>query len=84
MGYGRGVWGYGRGGGGRGWRNVYYATGLPAWARGNVAPPPPPAPAAEQEVADLKMQAAQLAESLDAIQRRIEELSGGGAAPADM
>jgi len=25
-----------------------------------------------------------LAESLDAIQRRIEELSGGGAAPADM
>lgn len=81
MGYGRGVWGYGRGaGGGRGWRNMYYATGLPAWARGNVAPP---APAPEQEMADLKAQAAQLAESLDAIQRRIEEL-GGGAAPADM
>lgn len=81
MGYGRGAR---AGGGGRGWRNMYYATGLPAWARGNVAPPPPPAPAAEQEVADLKAQAARLAENLDAIQKRIEEISGRGAAPADM
>lgn len=83
MGYGRGVWGGGRGaGGGRGWRNMYYATGLPAWARPGVVPPPPPAPAAEQEVADLKAQAARLAESLDAIQKRIDEITGG-AAPAE-
>jgi len=84
MGYGRGVRGYGRGGAGRGWRNMYYATGLPAWARGDVAPPPPPAPAADLELAELKAQAARLAESLDAIQKRIEEISGRGAAPADM
>ena len=35
---GRGFWGGGRGfgrgiGGGRGWRNQYYATGLPGWQR---------------------------------------------------
>ena len=31
MGCGRGF--RGRGAGGRGWRNMFYATGLPAWAR---------------------------------------------------
>jgi len=85
MGYGRGRRAGGRGAsGGRGWRNMYYATGLPAWARGDVAPPPPPAPAADLELAELKAQAARLAEGLDGIQKRIEEISGGGPAPADM
>lgn len=42
--YGRGAGGFGRGqgfgrGGGRGWRNWYYATGLPGWARANMGLP---------------------------------------------
>ncbi len=49
---GRGFWGlsrgFGRGGGrGRGWRNWYYATGLPGWARAGSLPAwgaPPYAP----------------------------------------
>jgi hypothetical protein len=40
---GRGFWGWGRGfgrggGRGRGWRNWYYATGLPGWARAGSLP----------------------------------------------
>lgn len=34
---GRGFWGRGRGFG-RGWRNRYYATGLPGWARAGWVP----------------------------------------------
>lgn len=67
-------------GGGRGWRNMYYATGLPRWARPEFAPP---APAAEQELADLKAQASRLAESLDVIQKRIEEIAGRSSRPAE-
>ncbi len=47
---GRGGWGRGRGGGfgghGRGWRNMYWATGLPGWARSAWGVPYAPAPAA--------------------------------------
>jgi hypothetical protein len=84
---GRGF-GYGMGGGrGRGWRNWYYATGLPGWARFGYAPawgaPPPPygpyaappaGPTPEQETETLQTQARWLQEQLDAINRRIEEL----------
>jgi hypothetical protein len=76
--------GGGRGGGWR-WRNQYYATGLPGWARFGYAPawgvPPalayglygaPPAP--EQETEFLKTQAEWLKEQLDAISQRITEL----------
>lgn len=31
--FGRGAWPFGRRGGGRGWRNMFYATGLPGWLR---------------------------------------------------
>jgi len=58
--YGRGTWG----GGGRGWRHWYYATGLPRWTRSGgpvsgVAPvwgygQPYVDPTREQEVAMLK------------------------------
>lgn len=70
---GRGFWGRGRGGGG-GWgrRNWYYATGLPFWARvpqGSFA-----APSVENERETLKQQSQYLQESLDAVNRRIEEL----------
>ena len=61
--------GYRNGGGG--WRNMYYATGLPGWARAGTVPPP--VPAAEQELADLKAQAGWLAGQFDAIQKRIED-----------
>jgi len=63
VGFGGGF-GPGRGGMGRGWRNRFFATGVPGW----VAPTP------EQEVADLKAQAELLKGQLDAIQKRIDEI----------
>jgi hypothetical protein len=70
---GRGFWGWGRGrGGGWGRRNWYYATGLPFWAR--MAQGFFGAPAAGQERDALRQQSQQLQESLNAINRRIEEL----------
>ncbi len=85
---GRGFWGGGRGfrGGGRGRRNWYYATGIPGWARAGYGMPAwggysgaytsdfPAAPSAEQEQQVLKQQSEYLRQSLDDINRRIEEL----------
>jgi hypothetical protein len=67
-------------GGGRGWRNMYYATGLPGWARAGAVPP---VPAAEQKLADLKAQATWLAGRLADIQKHIEDMEGRGSAPAE-
>ena len=65
-GFGRGFgFGRGRGGMGFGWRNRFFATGVPGW----VAPTP------EQEVADLKAQADLMKGQLEAIQKRIDELT---------
>ena len=61
---GRGGFGFGWQGAGRGWRNRFYATGIPGW----VAPTP------EQESADLKAQAEWLKTQLDSIQKRIDDL----------
>ena len=84
-GFGMG-WGRGRGGGwGRGWRHMYFATGLPGWARYGYAPawgaPPAAAygpygapPTREQETEFLKSQAEMLKEELEAISQRIAEL----------
>ncbi len=72
---GRGFWGGGRGGGrGGGWgrRNWYYATGLPFWAR--AMPGFTGAPSAEQEREALRQQSQYLQESLDSINKRIEDL----------
>ncbi len=78
--------GWGRGGGrGRGWRNRYYATGLPGWARFGYAPAwgqPPTAtygpyavpPNKEHEAEFLKTQAEWLKGQLEAISQRISEL----------
>ena len=76
--------GWGAGGGGRGWRHMYYATGLPGWARFGYAPAwgAPPAgygpyaapPTREQEAEFLKAQAEWLQQQLDAINQRIGEL----------
>jgi hypothetical protein len=70
----------GRGGVGWRWRHWYAASGFPRRAR-QVAPPgwgygePYSAPSREQELNWLKGQAQWLNEQLEAIGRRIEELS---------
>ncbi len=85
----RGYWG-GRRGGGRGFRNRFYATGLPGWQRaaggwqawGNPfipnmnygAPNNISAMTKEQEMDALKGQAEYLAGALEDIRKRIEEL----------
>jgi len=83
---GRGA--FGRGGGGRGWRNMYYATGMPGYARYNMGyqawgqppagaasyNPPQPQMTAEQEVEMLKNQAKYMEDDLKAINDRITEI----------
>lgn len=70
---GRGYWGWGRGrGGGWGRRNWYHATGLPSWARGLQGLVGAVSP--EQERESLRQQSQYLQDSLDAINRRIEDL----------
>ncbi|MHB1335574.1 MAG: DUF5320 domain-containing protein [Candidatus Humimicrobiaceae bacterium] len=87
FGAGRGAFG---GRGGRGYRNWYYATGLPGWQRYNVGMPawggiaqpynpyisPYASPAAtpDQEKEMLKEQADFLKQQLDDIGKRVQEL----------
>lgn len=61
----RGGFGFGNWAAGRGWRHRFFATGIPGWA----------ASTPEQETNDLKNQADWLKEQLDAIQKRIDELT---------
>jgi hypothetical protein len=75
---GRGIYGQGSGRG-RGYRNMYYATGLPYWLRNN---PYPEAQAVKNEqygpqegLAGLKEQSRLLQQQLDMVQKKIEELS---------
>lgn len=84
---GRGLRGFGRGGG-RGWRNQFYATGLTGWQRAAMGYPPfgapmsavpyaapfAPAMTGEQQLDALKGQAEYFKEALDGIRKRIEEL----------
>jgi len=74
--FGTGV--YGGKVGGRGWRNCFYATGLPGWMRaqrgmqafggvGRVL-------SKEDELSSLKSQAEYLKKELDAVQTRVQEL----------
>ncbi len=73
MGRGRG---FGVQGGGRGWRNQFYATGLPGWARpgfgfsGPVGPTVTP----NEELESLKQQAEFLQNSLSQVSERIGQL----------
>lgn len=82
---GGGFYGRGFGGGGRGRRNRFYATGLYGWQRAVPAYPayaagmpynvPVQAPLTnDQELEALKGQAKYFADSLDSIQKRITEL----------
>ncbi len=85
-GRGRGFFGRGRGGG-RGWRNMLYATGLPGWARmgaGAAGAAPVEAPVAapvaatgEEQLDALKQQAQNLANMLEDIRQRISQLESG-------
>lgn len=76
--------GFGRGrGGGHGWRNMFYASGLPGWARMGMGIAGPAMAAGafrgmtrEQELDVLKQQADQLASVLDSIRQGITELEG--------
>ena len=86
MGFGRGRGAGGRGnfgGGGYGRRNMFYATGQPGWMRGGYAGPDAgqgPFPAADQQIDKqaLKRQAEGLQSQLDAIHKRLDELSSTG------
>jgi len=76
--------GPGRGfsGGGRGWRNCFYTTGLPGWARfggygypGLQAPAVKPDPEMEKQV--LKSQADALEAVLERIKQRLGAMESG-------
>lgn len=81
-----GFGGFGFGGGrGRGWRHMYWATGLPGWARAGYprsVPPaygaygwqPPGSIDAKEETEFLKEQAKLLRRQLQDIEERMEEL----------
>jgi len=77
--WGRGAWG----GGGRGWRHCFYATGLPGWMRfgGGMVPYPlapvaAPVPDEGAELEALKEQAECFARNLEGLRRRIQRLEG--------
>lgn len=76
-GRGRGFWGRG---GGRGWRNSFYATGLPRWARSGwslpsrMQRPPVGDYLQKQELEQLQEQAKYFSGALEDINQRIEEL----------
>jgi len=71
--------GLGRGGGrGRGYRNMYWATGLPGWMRPATAGfrgmPSAVSDTGDQEIDVLKNQAKTLEAELDAVNARLQEL----------
>ncbi len=64
-------------GGGRGWRNRFYATGVPGWAAYGAGVAPGYAKLdPEWEKQNLKDQAQALRSELDAIERRLSESEG--------
>jgi hypothetical protein len=65
--------GFGRGGG-RGWRNRFWATGMTGWQRAAMGPAAAPAP--ESEVEALRGQAEHFERALEGIRRRIDEIEG--------
>lgn len=64
--------------GGRGWRHMYHATGLPGRARFGVGPaygfPPAPEWTKEQEMETLRAQAQSMEEALESVKQRLQEL----------
>jgi hypothetical protein len=84
-GFGRGFWCRGSDGGGRGWRNMFYATGLPRWIRfGGLAAPflyqtPFQKADPEAEKQALQNQAQILKDELNDIEKRLAEIKTGTA-----
>ena len=75
MGFGRGR-GFRGGRGGHGWRNTYWATGQPGWARFGwygTAPMAAPDPDAEKQF--LQEEAGYLRTQLDGIKKRLDSLT---------
>ena len=70
-GFGRGR---GMGAGGFGWRNRFYAAGVPGWMPPAGYPEPYRQPDPEWEKQSLKSQADALESELDAIKKRLDEL----------
>jgi len=72
--------GYGRGagfGGGRGWRHMFYATGLPGWMRfGRGGPAFLEEPSTDTEKRLLEEEAGALKSQLDIIRKLLDELEG--------
>ncbi len=72
--------GCGFGGGGRGWRHWFYATGMPGWARFGAYSAPYGAPVfrqspdPEMEKQALRTQAEALQSELDLIKKRLADL----------
>lgn len=75
QGVGRGFFGRG---GGRGYRNCFYATGLPGWVRAQKGMQAfggyERALSREEELTELKNQADYLKTELDAVQARVRDL----------
>jgi len=76
----RGAFGRGFGGGGRGWRNMFFATGLPGWARSSGYAGLNPKANSEMEKQALKQQADALQAELDIIRKRLGEIKSETAA----
>jgi hypothetical protein len=70
---GRGQGGGGNGSGGRGWRNMFFATGLPGWLRSAADAPTSPGTTSVPGKKDLEVRAEALQAELDAIKKRLEE-----------
>lgn len=81
MGFGNRCFGGSRrfGGGGRGYRAMYYATGLPGWMRGGGSTAFSMQPDADMERQALNNQAKALQTELDGINRRLAEIEAGSA-----
>lgn len=78
------------GGGGRGWRNWFYATGLTGWQRGRFPFVPPNMQASnisgyprEQMLGSLKQDLRCLEQHAEQLRRRIEELTAAETQKAD-
>jgi hypothetical protein len=71
---GRGTLGRAFGGGGRGWRNMFYTTGLPRWMRFGAYDVPYQKADPEMETQVLKNQAQILKSELDFIEKRLAEI----------
>ena len=67
--------GQGRGRGGRGWRNMFRATGLPGWMRAGESgvAPATQAPPSAVEKQYLQDQVEMLQSQLDAVKKRLAE-----------